>query len=418
VSYRSSAAAIGLMLLAAGLIFHFFQSRLSGPLFVFSLNPEVLELLEASLEDQRLMAAQDPGNEPMYRQRFGTTETLLQRLRILEHSRDDIEKRYQQILLFVFASTAMLVIGGVVVRQSRYQIRLSRLQAALADLAEGRTDIEIGEKRYDTIGRIANMIERTSQIMARDRRRLASLKNLSAWQESARRHAHEIRTPLTGARLELTRLDSLLASEQLSRPEDVRETTRSVLQELERLGRFTKEFTSFARVPRPDLASHDLVRLVSEITATFVSAWSNLQLVFEPPACDSDDAGADLESPPEALFAALDRDMVRRVLVNLCDNSSLALGEQKGTVTFRLRATSGHIFLDVADDGPGVDDSIRGRLFEPYATTRSIGQGMGLGLAISKKILLDHDGDLELVESAVGATFRLTFNRSLSEDVS
>ena len=405
MNLRASLVAVVLMLLSAGLIFHFFQSRLTGPLFAFSLHPEVVNQLEASLDDQRWLASQDPVNEPRYRRRFGTTETLMNRLRILEHSRDDIERRYEQILLFVFSGAALLVIGGVVARQNRYEVRLERLQTALADLADGRTDIEIGDRRHDTIGRIAAMIERTSRIMARDRRRLASLKNLSAWQESARRHAHEIRTPLTGARLELTRLDSLLEAEPLSRPDEIRETTRGVLQELERLGRFTQEFTSFARVPRPELVPCDLGELVRELVATFESAWDNLELRFEPPS--------------EATLTALDRDMVRRVLVNLCDNSSLALGQAKGTVTLILHTAAEKVFLDVADDGPGIDPGIAGRLFEPYTTTRSIGEGMGLGLAICKKILLDHDGDLELLaSSAAGATFRLTFNRRLPEDAS
>ncbi len=404
MNLRTSLTAVVLMVLSAGLIFHFFQSRLTGPLFGFSLHPEVLSILEASLDDQRWLATQDPDNEPVYRQRFGTTETLVHRLQILEHSRDDIEHRYQLILLVVFASTALLVIGGVVGRQTRYETRLGRLQTALADLADGRSDIEVGERRNDTIGRIATMIERTSQVMARDRRRLAALKNLSAWQESARRHAHEIRTPLTGARLELTRLDSLLSGEDLSCSDEVRETTRSVLQELERLGRFTQEFTSFARVPRPDLELQDLASLVEDLVSTFETAWPNLTLRFERPA--------------ERHEAVLDRDMVRRVLVNLCDNSSLALGDTDGTVTLTLDATPESVLLDVADNGPGVDDSVRSRLFEPYTTTRSIGEGMGLGLAICKKILLDHDGDLELLDTTEGATFRLTFNRRPPEDVS
>ncbi len=404
MSLRTSLTAVGLMLLSAGLMFHFFQSRLTGPLFGFSLHPEVLSILEASLEDQRWLATQDPDNEATYRHRFGTTETLMHRLQILEHSRDDIERRYQLILLAVFASTALLVVSGVVLRQNRYHSRLGRLQTALADLAGGRTNIEVGERRRDTIGRIATMIERTSRLMARDRRRLAALENLSAWQESARRHAHEIRTPLTGARLELTRLDSLLDAEQLSCPDEVHEATRSVIQELERLGRFTQEFTSFARVPRPDLAIQDLASLVGDLVSTFETAWPNLTLHFEPP-----------EEPIEAVF---DRDMVRRVLVNLCDNSSLALGDNPGRVTLTLATTPEHVFLSVADNGPGVDPSVRSRLFEPYTTTRSIGEGMGLGLAICKKILLDHDGDLELVDTNEGATFRLTFNRRPPEDVS
>jgi C4-dicarboxylate-specific signal transduction histidine kinase len=62
----------------------------------------------------------------------------------------------------------------------------------------------------------------------------------------------------------------------------------------------------------------------------------------------------------------------------------------------------------VADDGPGVAPDLRGRLFEPYTTSRRIGEGMGLGLAIARKILLDHGGDLELLAaSAAGTTFRL-----------
>ncbi|MGZ7041523.1 MAG: ATP-binding protein, partial [Thermoanaerobaculia bacterium] len=67
--------------------------------------------------------------------------------------------------------------------------------------------------------------------------------------------------------------------------------------------------------------------------------------------------------------------------------------------------------LDIADDGPGIAPEVRRRLFEPYTTTRKIGEGIGLGLAISKKILLDHGGDLEPVEAERGAAFRLIIPR-------
>jgi signal transduction histidine kinase len=66
------------------------------------------------------------------------------------------------------------------------------------------------------------------------------------------------------------------------------------------------------------------------------------------------------------------------------------------------------VYVDVTDNGPGVPREVRPRLFEPYATNRSVGEGMGLGLAISRKIMLDHGGDLELVQTAgAGTTFRL-----------
>ena len=287
--------------------------------------------------------------------------------------------------------------------------RLARLREALTQLAQGRTDIRIDDSGRDPIGRIASMIESTSRVMATDRRRIASLENLASWQEAARRHAHEMRTPLTGARLELTRVQDLAARALPAAGEDdaaaervaIGQAAESAIQELERLVEFSHAFTSFARLPRPEMQIQDLGALLEEFTATFGAAWPNLRL--------------DL-SAPSGLRVRVDREMLRQVLVNLCDNSSLALGEEAGTVRLSVSAGEGRVLLDVADDGPGVPEAIRSRVFEPYTTTRTVGEGMGLGLAISRKILLDHGGDLELLAATdLGATFRLTFPRAVEE---
>lgn len=397
-----------LMVLTAVVLYLAFERHLAGAWFAFGAHPEILTALEEGLEDQKALADQLPEERDFYRQRFDRRQELLQHLRILGHSREDIVVRYRQLLLLAFAATVLSVTALSVARGRQQVRRLSRLGQALEDLADGRTDIVLGERQKDVIGHIASMVERTSRVMARDRRRLAALKNLSAWQEAARRHAHEMRTPLTGARLELSRLSSLLEDEALQHPEDVQQATRSATQELERLGRFTQEFTSFARLPRPQMKDWDLESLLAEFVGTFESAWPRLSLHL-----------ASSHGEPEGDEAAswnvpIDRDMLRQVLVNLCDNSALALGDRDdGRMTFQLHPGAGsEILLDVADNGPGVDPAVRHRLFEPYTTTRGIGEGMGLGLAICKKILLDHDGDLELLESSSeGTTFRLTLQR-------
>lgn len=389
------------MVLVAMLAVVAVERHLSGAWFAFGVHPEVLGALEQGLDDQKTLADLDPGNETDYRVRFDSVQTLVQNLRILEHSRDDLVSRYRLILLAAFGAMVVLVTGISVARGQRQAFRLERLQNALGDLAEGRTDIELGERRSDLIGQIAAMIERTSQVMARDRRRLRALENLSSWQEAARRHAHEMRTPLTGARLEITRLQGLLADEALDHRDDLEQAAKSAVQELERLGRFTQAFTSFARLPRPEMKARDLGQLLEEFVSTFADAWPRLALELDPQVG---------EGPP--LEVRADRDMLRQVLVNLCDNSALALGERSGTMHFSLTTLGDLVILDVGDDGPGVDPSVRGRLFEPYTTTRGIGEGMGLGLAISKKILLDHGGDLDLLSSSrSGTTFRLTLPR-------
>ncbi len=390
------------MVVTGAMIFHFLQRQLPAVWLEVGVHPEVLAALERSLDDQRRLATHEPEAEKRYRERFAAVETLLHRLRILEHNRASIVRRYQQILLLAFAATVALVTGASVLGQSRQAARLRRLQGALGDLAQGRTDIQVGERRRDLIGRIAAMIERTSRVMARDRQRLAALTNLSGWQEAARRHAHEMRTPLTGARLELSRLSGLLERKDLEDGDDLRQAARGARQELERLGRFAQELTSFARLPRPQPRPYDLRSLVAEFAATFESAWPNLELII-----------ASRGELPAAGRVEVDRDLLRQVLVNLCDNSSLALGEDRGRVRLTLSATAERVILDAADDGPGIAEEVRPRLFEPYSTSRDVGEGMGLGLAISKKILLDHGGDLELLQtSPAGTTFRLTFPRS------
>jgi signal transduction histidine kinase len=347
---------------AAALVFQAFQRQLSGAWFAFGVHPDVLTLIDRSLEDQKHLARFDPANAASYRRRFEEVRELQTHFKVLAYNRQEIVERYEETLLGVVAGIVILAGSGYAWRQFRQESRAA----------------------------------------ARDRLRLASLENLSAWQEAARRHAHEMRTPLTAARLELIRMRPLLEDEQLIHLQE------SVVQEIDRLGRFTRGFTSFARLPQPAPARHDLGRLVGELTDLFASAWPELTLHFDPPG--------------KACEVLVDPEMLRQVLVNLCDNSALTLrergrttGERTGKATFSLTTLEDGvdlIALDIADDGPGIPPEIRGRLFEPYTTSRPIGQGMGLGLAISRKILLDHGGDLELLRtSEAGTTFRLLFPR-------
>jgi signal transduction histidine kinase len=392
-------AAVAVLLGGAVLLFELSVRQLTGSWLAFGTHPDVMLQLELSLGDQKRLAASDPPHAALYRRRFAAIEALLDRLRILRYNREEIAGRYRAALLIVFATLAGLGVGAFLVAKAREQARLGRLRAALARLAAGDTDIDIGSgerRRRDLLGRMGAMVEEASRTMARDRRRLASLENLAAWQEAARRHAHEIRTPLTAARLELDRLDRLLGAEMPAGDSRLlgRQLTASTVQELDRLARFTTQFASFARLPRPRLQEGDLAAFVDEFVRSFAGAWRNLTLRPPVPAPESALAPA-----PAPMLAAFDRDLLRQVLVNLCDNSSLAIAGA-GSASFALAVHDGWMTVSVADDGRGVAAAVRARLFEPYATTRRVGEGMGLGLAISRKILLDHGGDLELASSS------------------
>jgi signal transduction histidine kinase len=381
------------MVAAAVALFWLFQRQIAGPSPAFYLPPEIVPALEESLEDQKRLATLDPQGETAYRDRFAELETTVGRLRILEHNRERLVRRYELGLLGLLAAAVALATVYLAVRHSRYAPRLAKVQDALSDLAAGRSPVEIGDRNRDLVGRIARMIETTSVGISRDRRRLRALRNLSRWQEAARRHAHEMRTPLSGARLSLDRLRALAAPESGRRREH-ESALENLGFELERLGRFTEEFASFGRLRPPELARESLDDLVREFVDSYRLAWPNLKLEI---------------IGRETVLVDMDRGMMRQVLANLCDNSSRALGSQRGVVRFELAARDVEARLLISDDGPGIPPSVRERLFEPYTTTRGPGEGVGLGLAISLKILLDHGGDLELLDSSEkGTTFALS----------
>ena len=345
MNLRVTTAALAAVTALCVLAFVYVLRQVSFVSLGFAGQEEVEEELRRSLDDQKKLAKLDPESEQEYRKRFESTQELMHNLHVLALSRQQIARRIELVL----AGVATLVLAGA----------------------------------------MALFLTERRRIQAAQQQRLRYLEHLSAWQEAARRHAHEIRTPLTCAQMEVERL--VRVARDGGSEEELSEARKSVLDELKRLNEFTRNFTSFASVPKPKAQAVDLDRMAGEFCSTFAGAWPELTL--------------QRDGKSASVTAQIDRDMIGQVLVNLCNNSALAGAHM---VRMRVQRNGTAAFLDVSDDGPGVPAELRRTIFEPYVTTRPIGEGMGLGLAISKKILLDHGGDLDLVSSSRGATFRLT----------
>ncbi len=393
MSVRRRLIALTAATLGALLVFHLLHRQLVGVLPGAGIAPEVVSALERAQADLKQLAQADPERRAEYRERFASLQALANRLRIVDDNREAIGAR-QQALVLGAAAVAFVFLGVALALGARRDARrLERIGDALERLASGSSDIRLRERGGDHIGVVARMIERASDVVARDRQRLASLRNLAAWQEGARRQAHELRTPLTVARLELGRAEEGLPA--VPAAAGVRRSLAEVREELGRLEQLVQRFATFAKLPAPDRRRQDVRELLSDFATTFADAWP----AFAIQAC----------LPPEPCPACFDRAMIRQVLVNLCENSARASAGRNGNVSLKLSPAerASWLSIEVADDGPGIPAEIRERLFEPYVTTASAGGGMGLGLAICRKILLDHGGDLELVAGARGACFRL-----------
>jgi nitrogen fixation/metabolism regulation signal transduction histidine kinase len=201
----------------------------------------------------------------------------------------------------------------------------------------------------------------------------------AAWGEVARRLAHEIKNPLTPIQLSAERLrHKLLAKLPEADARVVDRATHTIVQQVEAMKTMVNDFSNYARTPRMEPAPLRLDKLVAEVMELYraVSAIKT-----------------DLQAG-EALIKG-DPLRLRQVVHNLVKNALEAVEERPGghirVSTLRLHEKD-RPFLELAveDNGGGFDETLIGRLFEPYVTTKA--KGTGLGLAIVKKIIEEHGG--------------------------
>ena len=108
---------------------------------------------------------------------------------------------------------------------------------------------------------------------------------------------------------------------------------------------------------------------------------------------------------PEGLTALGDSGLISQVIENLLVNAAQALeGATNGRIDIRAQHVGDRLLVRVADNGPGVSEEVRARLFEPFVTTKPVGKGSGLGLAVSKGLMRSQNGDLELVRTSSSGT--------------
>jgi len=231
-----------------------------------------------------------------------------------------------------------------------------------------------------------------SVLVLDDLTQLVKGQRMAAWREVARRIAHEIKNPLTPIQLSAQRLRKRYL-ERFS-AEDGKifdECTNMISKSVEELKVLVNEFSNFARMPAVKPVPDDLNKLVHETLALYKEAHLEVNFNFSP--C--------LSLPA----VKIDHDQIKRVLINLLENS-LAAMENKGNINISTHYDTDLkiVSCNIADDGPGVSAEMRHRLFEPYFSTKK--GGTGLGLAIATSIVADHNGFIRFKDNTPsGACF-------------
>ena len=226
----------------------------------------------------------------------------------------------------------------------------------------------------------------------------------AAWSDVARRIAHEIKNPLTPIQLAAERLQRRYGKEISSDPSTFERLTGTIVRQVGDLRRMVDEFSSFARMPKPIFREENIVEIARQ--AVF------LHEVAHP------DIGFRLDAPEPPPVLVCDRRQLGQALTNIVKNGVEAIqqkweetgkpGERGDTVTMVIAGREGRLCIEVSDTGIGLPAE-RGRLTEPYMTTRT--KGTGLGLAIVKKIVEEHFGSVEFEDLTGGGTMvRLVFD--------
>jgi two-component system nitrogen regulation sensor histidine kinase NtrY len=329
------------------------------------------------------------------------------RREIVRQQRDKTEIEAAVIRVFGLASATVLVFAltlGVLVARTTTR-KVGQLSRVMARVAQGDLRARAALRGRDEIAQLGAAFNGMLDDLAHAQDRLAYLQRIGAWQEMARRIAHEIKNPLTPIQLAVQQLrekDPGLSPE-FSRM--LRSAVEIVEDEVEGLRRMVTSFSQFAKVPEVRLARVELPRVLEE----FERAYGHLT--------ERDDDVLHVAAVEPTLVVDADRQLLKQVLVNLVENAVLSAREAKRSpvrVEVSVAVEGARIELRVDDNGPGVPEAQRERVFEPYHTTRS--QGTGLGLAIVKKIILDHGGDVRVESSPLGgARFVVVLPRPVAD---
>jgi nitrogen fixation/metabolism regulation signal transduction histidine kinase len=302
----------------------------------------------------------------------------------MERIEEQAHRAYHWYFVAMFAAIMLPLISVGVLMGRRTTRRLTALAGAAREVGAGNLGVAVQASGQDEIAQLGRAFNEMVSELAQNRAAIAYLEKIGAWQEVARRLAHEIKNPLTPIQLAMQQLHSKFSGDDAKFRKLLDDANEIVNEEIGTLRRLVDDFSAFARLPRVMPAPLDLGEVVADV-ARGQPGWEGK---VRPGALQ------------EPLMIKADKQLLRRVIINLIENSLQAGATRVEVRAERHPSMAGFAQLAVEDDGPGVPSEASTRIFEPYFTTKE--HGTGLGLAIVKKIALEHGGDVDLERPAAG----------------
>lgn len=331
-----------------------------------------------------------------------------------DHREEYVDRTYTHAFGLLFGVLILMAVGAGLVVARPVARKIAALGAAMRPVSAGDLSVRVDAAGEDEVADLGRAFNRMLEELERSRARIEFLRRVSEWQKIARHLAHEIKNPLMPIQLSVQECHRRYAGNDAEYQRILQTTLEVVEEEVGTLRRLVGEFSSFARLPQAELAKADLGDFIRDQRDHFTASSQGK----DEEAALLGRVALRFSVPDKPLPALLDREMLHRVLVNIVQNAAQALRDAKGKnhngalgridVTLRSDATT-HI-IDIDDDGPGIAETVRDQIFDPYVTTKH--DGTGLGLTIVKKIIVDHGGTIDaLVSPLGGARFEIRLPR-------
>ncbi len=288
--------------------------------------------------------------------------------------------------IFSFTSFIMILLSAFLANRMSLPIR--RLTKATDSVAHGDFNVELANNEKGEIKELYDGFNAMTKELQKNQAELAELERENAWKEMAKQVAHEIKNPLTPMKLAVQQLIASYTDKNKNFNDMFEKLSLTILNQIESLSSIASEFSRFARMPNFNLEQIDIFSVLNDAVNLFVEEHIKITLTG---------------SVHPALIEG-DKAQLRRLFINFIRNSIQA-GATK--INFNIESEDGNFVIIIEDNGKGIPENIRSKIFDSNFTTKE--KGMGIGLKLAKRFIDSINGSIAVHDSHnPGALFKIT----------
>jgi len=292
--------------------------------------------------------------------------------------------------IYSFAILIIIILSTLLADKISHPVR--NLTKAMSSVKQGDLNVQIVNREKGELKDLLNGFNSMVSELKNNQEELAEFEREKAWKEMAKQVAHEIKNPLTPMKLSMQQLIISFKDKKTNFEEIFEKLSTTILNQIENLNQIASEFSRFARMPRIKLEEIDLISVIKDTSLLFVDD----KLKFE------------INSNLSFSYIEADISQLQRLFINLIRNSMQASSTR---IIFKILSEADNYLVYVTDNGKGIPQEFKNRIFDENFTTKE--KGMGIGLKLIKKYLEDINGQIILIEtSPSGTTFSISIPRS------